>query len=384
MAEQTSIDIVLPVYNEEQVLAGSVERLHDYLGREFPFTWRIVIADNGSTDATLAVARRLAESYPSVDVLSVAEQGRGRALRAAWSASPADVVAYIDVDLSTGLTGLLPLVAPLVSGHSDLAIGSRLSPGSVVARGPKREIISRSYNLLLRLLFAVRFRDAQCGFKASRAEIARRLLPAVQDEQWFFDTELLLLAEHNGLRIHEVPVDWVDDPDSRVAVRATAVADLRGVRRVLWTFMRGGGTVDLGDLERKALVDDYGRQTVSFATIGVVSTLLSLVLFLGLRDEVGALWANFIALTATTVGNNWANRRWTFQRRGTADRRWHIAGIFIVYLATLAASTIALAAVDGDLLAEVLTLLVTWGVAGVIRFSVLRGWVFRRNVPRGL
>ena len=297
-------------------------------------------------------------------------------------ASDADVVVYTDADLSTGLTGLLPLVAPLVSGHSDLAIGSRLSTGSVVARGPKREIISRSYNMLLRLLFAVRFRDAQCGFKAMRTSIGRRLLPAVQDDAWFFDTELLLLAEHNGLRIHEVPVDWVDDPDSTVDMRATALADLRGVRRVLWTFMRGGGSVELGGLERKVLVDDYGRQAVSFGLIGLASTLLSLALFLVLRDEVGALWANFIGYTATTVGNNWANRRWTFRRRGTADRRWHVAGIFAVYVATVAVSTIALSIVDGNLGAEVLTLIVTWGVAGVIRFSVLRGWVFRRTVPR--
>ena len=382
MDDRPSIDVVVPVYNEEHVLPESVERLHGYLEREFPFAWRIVIADNGSTDGTLAVAQRLATRYPCVDVLGIASKGRGGAIRAAWMASSADVVVYTDADLSTGLTGLLPLVAPLVSGHSDLAIGSRLSTGSIVARGPKREIISRSYNLLLRLLFAVRFRDAQCGFKAMRTSVGRRLLPAVRDDAWFFDTELLLLAEHNGLRIHEVPVDWVDDPDSRVDMRATALADLRGVRRVLWTFMRGGGGVELGDLERKALVDDYGRQAVSFALIGLASTLLSLALFLVLRDEVGALWANFIGYTATTVGNNWANRRWTFRRRGTADRRWHIAGIFAVYVATMAVSTIALSVVDGNLGAELLTLIVTWGVAGVIRFSVLRGWVFRRTVPR--
>ncbi len=382
MGDRPSIDVVVPVYNEEHVLTDSVERLHGYLERELPFAWRIVIADNGSTDGTLAVAERLATRYRCVDVLAIASKGRGGAIRAAWMASDADVVVYTDADLSTGLTGLLPLVAPLVSGHSDLAIGSRLSTGSVVARGPKREIISRSYNMLLRLLFAVRFRDAQCGFKAMRTSIGRRLLPAVQDDAWFFDTELLLLAEHNGLRIHEVPVDWVDDPDSTVDMRATALADLRGVRRVLWTFMRGGGSVELGGLERKVLVDDYGRQAVSFGLIGLASTLLSLALFLVLRDEVGALWANFIGYTATTVGNNWANRRWTFRRRGTADRRWHVAGIFAVYVATVAVSTIALSIVDGNLGAEVLTLIVTWGVAGVIRFSVLRGWVFRRTVPR--
>ena len=213
-------------------------------------------------------------------------------MRAAWSASDADVVAYTDVDLSTGLTGLLPLVAPLVSGHSDLAIGSRLSATSVVARGPKREFISRCYNQLLRLVFAVRFRDAQCGFKAGRADIVKLLLPAVEDEAWFFDTELLLLAEYNGLRVHEVPVDWIDDPDSRVDVRSTAMEDLRGVRRMAWRFARGKGSIDLGAHERQPLADDFGRQTVTFASIGVVSTVISLVIFLLLRDQIGAVWAN--------------------------------------------------------------------------------------------
>jgi hypothetical protein len=139
----------------------------------------------------------------------------------------------MDVDLSTGLEALLPLVAPLLSGHSDLAIGSRLAAGAHVRRGVRREVISRGYNLLLRLALGVRFRDAQCGFKAVRADVARRLLPGVENRNWFFDTELLVLAERAGLRIHEVPVDWIDDPDSRVRIAATVTEDLRGVWRLL-------------------------------------------------------------------------------------------------------------------------------------------------------
>ena len=158
--------------------------------------------------------------------------GRGRALRAIWSQSEADVLAYMDVDLSTDLNALLPLVAPLLSGHSDLAIGTRLARGSRVIRGPKRELISRSYNLLLRTLMGARFSDAQCGFKAIRRDQARALLPLTQDTGWFFDTELLVLAERAGLRIHEVPVDWIDDLDSRVDIIATALADLRGMARL--------------------------------------------------------------------------------------------------------------------------------------------------------
>ncbi len=378
MADEISVEIVLPVHNEERVVAGSVERLHAYLSNGFPFSWRIVIADNGSTDSTRSIARQLAERLPSVDVVEVPDPGRGRALKAAWGRSTADVVAYTDVDLSTALTGLLPLVAPLVSGHSDLAIGSRLSAGSVVARGPKRELISRLYNLLLRVVFAVRFRDAQCGFKAMRTDVARCLLPAVRDDEWFFDTELLLLAEHNGLRVHEVPVDWVDDPDSHVDVAATARADLRGVRRVLWTFLRGDGQVELGSLERVPPVDDFGRQAVSFLVIGSVSTLVSLVLFLVLREPLGPLWANAIGLAATAVVNNWANRRWTFRRRGGVGARWHVAGAAAVFAVTLAVSTIGLVLAEG-VAAEVAVLLVVWGLAGLFRFTVLRRWVYPRR-----
>jgi putative flippase GtrA len=380
MAERALVDIVVPVHNEEAVLSDSVHRLHSYLSDEFPLDWRIVIADNASTDSTPVLARDLAAELAGVEVLRLEEKGRGRALRTAWMKSNADAVAYTDVDLSTGLTGFLPLVAPLLTGHSDISVGSRLSEGSVVARGPKRELISRMYNLILRVVFAVRFRDAQCGFKAVRTDIAHRLLPSVADQEWFFDTELLLLAEHNGLRVHEVPVDWVDDPRSSVNVRSTAAADLRGVCRVLWSFMRGGGRVDLGPLERRPLVEDFGRQTVSYVLIGAVSAAISLGLFLVLRDEIGAIWANIIAFSATTVGNNWANRRWTFRQRGAEGRWWHIAGSTIVFLGTIAVSTIGLAAVQGQSGAELVVLLVTWGLAGIFRFFILRSWVYRRAV----
>jgi hypothetical protein len=157
----------------------------------------------------------------------------------------------MDVDLSTDLAALLPLVAPLVSGHSDVAIGSRLAPGAMVVRGPKREFVSRCYNLLLHVVFRTRVHDAQCGFKAVRADVARALLPHVVDNAWFFDTELLLLAERNGLRIAELAVDWVDDPDSRVEIVRTAFDDLRGIARLAWSFLRRRGRLDLGTLVRR-------------------------------------------------------------------------------------------------------------------------------------
>jgi glycosyltransferase involved in cell wall biosynthesis len=233
------------VHNEERDLEPSVRRLHAYLEGFFPFPALVTIADNASTDATPEIGARLAVELPAVRYLRLEKKGRGRALAAAWSESDADVVAYMDVDLSTGLEALLPLVAPLISGHSDLAIGSRLATGAHVRRGPRREVISRGYNLLLRLALGVRFHDAQCGFKAVRGDVARRLVPLVLDRSWFFDTELLVLAERAGLRIHEVPVDWIDDPDSRVDIPATALEDLRGVWRLRRT--RAGSRTAAGD-----------------------------------------------------------------------------------------------------------------------------------------
>ncbi len=228
----TTVEIVVPVYNEEATLEASIRRLHGYLVTRFPLSWVITIVDNASTDRTWAAARRMSHQLDDVRAVHLDKKGRGRALRQAWSHTDAAVVAYMDVDLSTDLDALLPLIAPLVSGHSDLAIGTRLAPGSHVVRGPKREFISRSYNRLLKVGLHTHFSDAQCGFKAVRADVARALLPHVEDEEWFFDTELLVLAERRGLRIHEVPVDWIDDPDSSVDVVRTARDDLKGIWRL--------------------------------------------------------------------------------------------------------------------------------------------------------
>jgi hypothetical protein len=322
------LDVVVPVYNEETDLEPCVRRLHGYLAEHFPYRFRITIADNASTDSTPGMARTLAEAMPEVTALHLAEKGRGRALKHVWTHSDAAVLAYMDVDLSTDLAALLPLVAPLISGHSDLAIGSRLSRGSRVVRGAKREIISRSYNLILRGTLSARFSDAQCGFKAIRADVAERLLPMVEDTGWFFDTEMLVLAERAGLRIHEVPVDWVDDPDSRVEIVSTAVADLKGIARLT----RALGT---GRLPLAALREQLGRnplpvvgvpagltgQLMKFAAVGVASTLAYLVLYALLRVGLGPQWANLLALLITAVANTAANRRLTFGVRGN-DRAW--------------------------------------------------------------
>ena len=226
------IEIILPVLNEQAILECSVATLLGYLDRSCPYPWRITIADNGSTDGTWEIARRLMRAHDRVHGLRLTERGRGLALRTAWLASEADILAYMDIDLSTGLEAFMPLVAPLVAGRAQVATGSRLLPGARVLRGAKREIISRCYNALIHLIVPHRFADAQCGFKALTRAAARDLLSLVEDTGWFFDTELLLAAEECGARVHEVPVRWTEDPDSRVRIARTAWEDLKGLCRV--------------------------------------------------------------------------------------------------------------------------------------------------------
>lgn len=235
-----SVEVVIPVFNEEEQLEGSVRRLAGYLTQTMDPGWSIVIADNASTDGTWRVSQRLVETLPGVRAVHLDEKGRGRALKQVWLGSEADVLAYMDVDLSTGLNAFRPLVGPLLSGTHDIAIGSRHLPESKVQRGLKREVASRAYKHIVRAVFPVTFFDAQCGFKAITSAAALDLLPDVQNTTWFFDTELLLLATHRGYRIHEVPVEWVDDPDSRVVLVKYGTECLRG----LWRMRRALGRTE--------------------------------------------------------------------------------------------------------------------------------------------
>ncbi|CAL9507206.1 hypothetical protein SUDANB176_03574 [Streptomyces sp. enrichment culture] len=395
------LDVVIPVYNEEKDLRPCVRRLHEHLTRTFPYAFRITIADNASTDGTPHVAGRLAEGMAEVRSVRLEQKGRGRALRTVWSASESPVLAYMDVDLSTDLNALLPLVAPLISGHSDLAVGSRLSRSSRVVRGAKREFISRSYNLILRGSLRARFSDAQCGFKAIRRDVAQVLLPLVEDSGWFFDTELLVLAERAGLRIHEVPVDWVDDPDSTVHIVRTATDDLKGVWRVGRALATGSLPLDrlarpFGDDPRDRDLEDVpqglARQLVGFCVVGALSTLFYLLLYSGFRTFTGSQTANGLALLVSAVANTAANRRLTFRVRGRGGAVRHQAQGLVVFGIGLALTSGSLAALNTATAepahsTELAVLIAANLAATVLRFLLFRAWVFpdgsrRDTTPR--
>lgn len=358
-----AVTIVLPVLNEETVLEQTVRRVHDYLRNRFPVPAEIVIADNASTDGTPAIASLLADRLDGVSFLRLERKGRGLALREAWTVTEAPVACYMDIDLSTDLNALLPLVAPLLSGHSDVAIGTRLDSASNVTRGPRREFISRSYNRILKTALRARFSDAQCGFKAVRTEAVKPLLTEIRDDGWFFDTELLMLAQRRGMRIHEVPVDWVDDPDSRVDILSTAWIDLKGVGRLL-----------------------ASSRVARFAAVGVLSTIAYALLYLLLRTGIEPGGANAIALAATAIGNTAANRRWTFGLRGRERLARQYAMGAVVYLLTLgltsgALSVLAQLAPGHSRPVEVAVLILASIAATITRYFALRSFVFAIGMP---
>ena len=374
------VEIVVPVYNEAPHLTERITELRRFLDESFPFRALVTVVDNASTDETFALASRLASTLPGVAAMHLPRKGRGYALRSAWSTSTAPVVAYMDVDLSTSLSAFLPLVAPLLSGLSDVAIGTRLARGAHVVRGPKRELISRGYNLLLKLFLRGRFSDAQCGFKALRRESALQLLPLVKDDEWFFDTELLVTAERLGLRISEVPVDWVDDPDSRVQILRTALDDLRGVWRISHGQARRlarRGVTGPGSAIDQVAAD----QLLRFAGVGAISTLGYLFLFIAWRPIAGSFGSNALALAICTLFNTAVHKELARNMQGPAHQRRFAgvaAGLFLISLALTTLALVAAHALSATSL-PIALIAVTVGnaVAAVLRFAILRAWVFR-------
>ena len=423
------LEIVIPVYNEADQLGASITALRAYLDTSFPLTTTVTIADNASTDDTWRIATELANELPGVEALHLDRKGRGRALRAAWSASTATVVAYMDVDLATGLDALLPLVAPLLSGHSDVAIGTRLAPGAHVVRSARREVISRGYNLLLRSALRSTCTDAQCGFKAMRRHAAAELLPLVEDDEWFFDTEVLVTAQRLGLRIHEIPVDWIDGTDSRVEVVRTAWKDLRGVWRMLGPTSRQravlrpdrfpsprttgatasaarGTDPDPGrpgqlalappptpafspapaaDLTARSDVPEdptvFADELLRFAGVGALNTVAYATLFVVLEPGLGSYAANFVALALCTLGNTAAHRGMAGSVRHGLGRRRRMAvaaGLFGVSLATTSAALATAKSLGLDTLPSELAAVTSATIlATLLRFGILRTWVFR-------
>ena len=227
-----SIDVVLPVYNEESQLRPSVEYLFDFLTRHLHQNWQIIIANNGSTDNTIQVGRSLANQYQNVRLINLPKKGRGRALKKVWLESEAEILSYMDIDLSTDLKHIPCLLVAVTSEGYDLAIGSRLAKGAMVTRSLKREILSRGYIFLIHALFRTKFTDAQCGFKAITKQAAMAIIPRIRDNEWFFDTELLITAECSGFRIKDIPVCWNEDSDSRVKIISTVIRDILGLLRL--------------------------------------------------------------------------------------------------------------------------------------------------------
>jgi putative flippase GtrA len=385
------LDLALPVYNEQEHLERSVRTLHALLSRHVSYPFRITIADNASTDATSMIAAALASELPEVVSVRLEQKGRGRALRRVWSSSDAVLLAYCDIDLSTDMAALPALLAPLASAHSELSIGTRLAYGSSVVRGAKREFISRCYNLVLRTALGVRFSDAQCGFKAIRADVAREILPLIEDNCWFFDTELLVLAERAGLRIHEVPVDWVEDPHSSVDIKATALADLRGVWRVGWALSTGAVQLDplrqrFGRSRGAPAPAALGARVRRFALVGLLSTCVQLLLFLLLRGPFGAIPANAVALLLATVANTAANRHFTFGLRGRARAARHQAQGFLLLALGLGLSSGTLTGVHAlwphaGTTGQLAALVLANAAVTTTKFLLFHTWIFRGPRP---
>ncbi len=233
------VNITIPVYNEEESLSQKIQELIAFLNKtKFPHKYEIIIADNASTDNTGKIAKKLVKKYPLVKYIRIDKKGRGLALKTVWTKTNADVLSYMDVDLSTDLKHFKPLIDSIVVSKNNLAIGNRLGKNSkVIGRSFLRELLSRGYNLILRLIFFSPINDSQCGFKAIDRKSFLKLVKEIEDNNWFLDTEMILLALHRGMKVSQIDVKWIDDPGSQVKIVKTVSEDLHGVARVKRKFI---------------------------------------------------------------------------------------------------------------------------------------------------
>ncbi|MFC1754024.1 glycosyltransferase [Thermoproteota archaeon] len=244
MVKKMKVDVVIPVYNEEKALSMSTKGLHSFLSKNLKgYDWSIIIADNASTDSTLKIAKKLSKKVKRVGYVHLDKKGRGRALRKVWLKSKADIVSYMDVDLSTGLKAFPKMIDALAGKKRkkyQIGIGTRLVIGSETNRCLNREILSRGYNIFLKMMLFTSFTDAQCGFKAVTREAVEEIVSLTKNNKWFFDTEMLVLAEKKKYNIFEVPVTWIEDKDSKVHILRTIWEFISSVVKMRIDLFRRG------------------------------------------------------------------------------------------------------------------------------------------------
>ncbi|WP_344836657.1 GtrA family protein [Nonomuraea dietziae] len=375
------VEVVVPVHNEQRALRASIERLHGYLAGSFPYGFRITIADNASSDTTWQIAQELCRVPPGGErrppggegAGTGAAAGCGRPARPTWSATWTSTCPPTSTPSS-------PLVAPLLSGHSDLAIGTRLVRTANVVRGPKREFLSRTYNLLLRGVMGAGFSDAQCGFKAARTEIAQALLPLSRTRSGSSTPSCCSWPSGTACASTRWPVDWVDDLGQQGRHRQDGRRRLR-VHGPGWPARRCRARPTCPcprASSRRGCPRAWRGSCPASWSSGIVSTLSYLLLYSLLRLVAPAYVANAVALFVTAVANTAANRRFTFGVKGSAGAIRHQVEGLIAFLVGLALTTGGLALLPSGAphRVELVAVIVANGLATLVRFLLLRVWVF--------
>jgi len=229
------IDIVIPVYNEAPILRKNVSRVVSFLELDSAYKdYKVIIVDNGSRDKTFEIAQELAVQYAKVNVIHLNQKGRGRALRKAWQESEADIVSYMDADLSTDLEAMHKLFNAIIIDGYDIAVGFRLSSVFRVKRTLVRSFLSYGYNLLIKIIWRIKeLPDVQCGFKALTKNAADAIVPKIENQNWFFDTELLILAYRRRCKIKFIPVKWEERLNGKVKILDTVFEDIVGIVKLL-------------------------------------------------------------------------------------------------------------------------------------------------------